>query len=93
MAVEMVKIEVMVPKETHELKVALVKVVTAIKAALADGWQPGVDVPVIVAEALDALPPAVAGMEKIPTEFSEERNAALKDLTHLGFDIADIFKK
>ncbi|MBD3331014.1 hypothetical protein GF354_05845 [Candidatus Peregrinibacteria bacterium] len=63
-----IKIETEVKKETHELALALGKVIVKIKEKLSDGFQPGDDISEIIGVVTSELIPAVAGAEKIPSE-------------------------
>ena len=65
---EMIKIEREVPKEFFELADGLAEMVLVVKKALDDGFQPGMDMPVIVMEAFHKLGPAVTGVASLPAE-------------------------
>lgn len=65
---EYVDVTLKCAKETYELGKGLEGVVIAIKNALKDGWQPGTDLPMIAVQSLNALAPAVQGVEKLPEE-------------------------
>lgn len=62
------EVSVKVTKEAYELADGLKKFVLDIKGALADGWQPGADLPVVLSAALADLVPAVQGVEKLGDE-------------------------
>jgi len=62
-------------KEMNELLVGVADVVGAVKQAMADGWQPGQDLPVIVMSAIAILPPAIQGVDQIKGEFAEDKAA------------------
>ena len=62
------QITVDVPKETQELVDALVNIVENAKVALADGWQPGQDIPVILMGSIGAIREGIEGMDKMPAE-------------------------
>ncbi len=68
MSVEYKEVSVSVPKETYELAEGLANVTGAVKAALADGWDPLTDVPAVVMGALQHLAPAVQGVDKLDDE-------------------------
>lgn len=68
-------IEVEVSVETHELGQGLAKMIASVKQALADGWQPGTDLPVIISSAVSDLVPAVQGVDKIGAEMAENKQA------------------
>lgn len=63
-----VKIEIELPKEAYELAKGLGAFAAVVKKALADGWQMGADVPVIVSAALTELVPALNGVDMIGEE-------------------------
>lgn len=73
-------VQVKVSKEAHELGEGLKKFVLSIKGALADGWQPGADIPVVLSAALADLVPAVQGVEKIKDETKEDLEAFVSAL-------------
>lgn len=78
---EKIKREVELPKESCELMEGAGDFIYALRLALRDGFQLGEDLPLIVAEAMAKLVPAVEGMDKIDDEFKEDKvavaNAAL----------------
>lgn len=82
-----------VTKEADELASALVKMVEAIKVALADGWQAGTDIPVIVTQALAVLGPAVDGMDKLGAEKDEDLAAFVRAFGISAMDLAALFLK
>lgn len=80
-----------VSKEADELAGALVKMITAIKDALADGWQPGTDVPVIIAQALTVLVPAIDGISQLDDEIEENLGAFVRAFGIAAIDLTTIF--
>jgi hypothetical protein len=70
---EMIIKQVEVPKHVAEFAEAVAEIVKATKVALADGFQPGSDIPVIVAAAWAKLPAAVAGIEMLPAELAHDK--------------------
>lgn len=65
-----------VEKEIYECGQGLAKFVTAMRGALADGWQAGDDLPVAMSHALSDLIPALSGVNEIPGELLENKRAA-----------------
>lgn len=65
---ETINVELPVAKETYELCQGLDAVVGAVQTALADGWQAGADLPVVITATIANLIPAMQGMEQIPAE-------------------------
>jgi hypothetical protein len=80
---ELVKVEVEVPKEAHELAQGIANVVAAVKVALADGWQAGTDLPILMTAALVELVPAVQGVEHLDDE-AKAHPAAFSKALALG---------
>lgn len=78
-----------VTKEAFELSSGLKKFVLDIKKALADGWQPGTDLPVVMQAAIMDLVPAVQGLENLGAEKKEDSEAfvtgLLLPMKELGF--------
>lgn len=64
-----------VSKETYELLIGVARLVEIVKNQVADGWQPGIDIPVIIASAIGDLVPAIQGVEKIKEEIAENKVA------------------
>ena len=68
---EKVEVKLMVAKETYELGQGIDKFIAALQGALANGWQMGEDLPIVVQSAIADLVPAVQGVEKIGAESKE----------------------
>ena len=83
---EKLQVQVEVSKEAYELGQALVSLVKAVKVAVADGFQVGQDVPVIVMAAMAELPKGIEGIQKLGEEskdgaaFAAAFGLAAKDL-------------
>jgi hypothetical protein len=58
-------------KELNEVGEALKGIMTATKAALKDGWQPGTDLPLIVTSAFASLPKAIEGLSQVGQEVKD----------------------
>jgi len=80
---------IQVPKEADEIFEALVEIVKATKTALADGFQPGQDVPAVVAAAWTKLPAAMQGIEQVPGEVVAHRGALVKSAGCAAGDLVD----
>lgn len=65
---EKVKVEIELPKEAYELAKGLGLFAAAVKKAMADGWQVGSDIPVIISSAVTDLVPALNGIDKLDDE-------------------------
>lgn len=84
-----IQVTVEVSKETQEVLAALVEIVKASKQALADGFQPGADLPAIVAAAWAKLPEAISGLDQVPAEFAEDKAALVRTVLLGGSDLVD----
>lgn len=91
---EKVNISLEVPKELKEVSDALLKIVVECKKALADGFQLGQDVPVVISQCAGPVLVALEGVGKISEEISGDRKAALQSIILGLLDVADeILKK
>lgn len=84
--------EMEVSKEAYELMHGLVELVKVIKLAMADGFQPGMDLPAIVMGAMAILPKAIEGLDQLDEE-SKELEPFIKAFLVGGSEISAIFKK
>jgi hypothetical protein len=90
---ELVTVEMKASKELREVAVAVENLVVSVKAALADGFQPGSDIPAIVLSAFKDFSAAIEGADKIGDEFKGDIGAALNALAPLPGKIAAAFVK
>ena len=81
------KKEIEVSKEADELMTGLAKLVTVIKASLADGFQIGSDMPAIVLAAVAELPVAIMGLDQLPAEVTAETPAFIRAAFNGGGEI------
>lgn len=88
---ETVSVTLNIPKETYELFNGLFKVVSTIKESLADGWDPSIDIPVIITKSLVELSSMVQGVDQIPVEFKNDPATFVKAAVISGADIAGLF--
>ena len=92
-AMKVIKIEIEVAEGGHELSESLRQFVKDTRTALADGWQPGQDIPAILTAAFTRLVPAIRAVEKIGPEASENPRALTKGVANpvidIVFDIAE----
>lgn len=72
------KLEVEVAEKTHEALMSLAGFAGDLRTALADGWQVGQDLPVVLSSALTKLVPAVSAVSEIKAEVSADRASALR---------------
>lgn len=80
---------VSVSKEASELGDGLVKIVSEVKKALADGFQAIPDTAAIGAAVYQDLIPAVQGIDKMPDEYKENKAAFMRAWTLAGLDMAE----
>jgi hypothetical protein len=67
-----IQLNVEVSKEMYEVGVALANIWRAAKEATKDGWSPAGDLPAIVFAALQELPAAISGLDKLDDELAED---------------------
>jgi hypothetical protein len=78
-----VKVTTEASKETYELLLGVAKMIKIVKGAAKDGFQPGSDIPVIIASAIGDLVPAIQGVELIKSEIAEDK-VAFSNAVSLG---------
>ena len=83
------QIQVTVPDDTAELIEGLTNFIQSIKDSLEDGWQPGIDIPVILMKALSDLPSAIGGIDQMDDEAREDPAAMI---VASGILAANIYK-
>lgn len=85
------KVEQEVSKEAYELSSGLKKAIEDVQKALADGWQPGQDLPVMLQALMMDIVPAVQGVDKMGAEMVEDTEAFvtafLLPFKSLAFDL------
>jgi hypothetical protein len=64
-----------VGKESYELGKGLADFIVAVKQALADGWQPGADLPALIGATVGNLVPALQGVDQIKGEWDSDKMA------------------
>lgn len=69
---EKIQVKVQAPKETWELGEGVVALLKALKDSLDDGFQPGEDIPALVAAAVTHLGEAVKGVSEISNESKDK---------------------
>lgn len=85
---EKVSVTLECAKDAREVVVAIENMVQVTAAVLADGFQPGADLPVIVMSAVGELAKAIDGYQNIVPGFSEDLPASLNALAPLPGKIA-----
>ena len=72
---ELIEKTVKVPKSTSEFADAIANLAIVVKKALADGFQPGMDIPVIITEAIAELPGIIGNISGLAEEFKGDKAA------------------
>lgn len=85
------EIKVKVTKEAYELGQGVFLFIKHMKAALADGWQPGKDIPVVLQAALADLVPAMQGVDQLGAEKDANKTAFVNAFVQSAFDIMKLF--
>lgn len=84
---EKVMKQVELPKEWSEVGDALVAIAAAVKAAKADGWNAGMDIPAVAMASFGPLAKALDGVMNLEAEAKEAPEAAIKALAIAGADV------
>lgn len=87
-----IEVKSQVPKEAYELAQGLVEIAKAVNAALADGFQPGHDIPKIIMDAIAILPPALQGYDRLDDEMKADGIAFAKAFNLAGYDLLEALK-
>ena len=90
---EKIEVKLQVTKEAHELAMAVVEVIKGVKLALADGFQPGQDIPAIILGSLNHLMKGIEGADKLPKEALEDLGPFISAWMVGGAEIAQVFLK
>lgn len=77
-----------VAKESYELGQGIRQFLLEVRKALADGWQPGRDIPIVLQAAFSDLVPQIQDAEKIGLEPSQDLKSFVRALSLCGEDIA-----
>jgi len=78
-------------KETLEALQNSAEFVKATRQALADGWQLGQDLPVLMTAALTQLVPALSALDNVKDELAENRKAFERAVALGSADLVDAF--
>jgi hypothetical protein len=81
-----------VPKNAAAVGDALVQVAKATKQALADGWQPGQDIPAILLGSFQPLTTALAAVGAVPAEAKEDAADVALAFAITGHDVYEALK-
>lgn len=87
----LVKEEFELSKEARELGKGMNAFVAKTRQCLADGFQPGQDIPLVLAAAIADLIPAIQGAEQMGAEFKENRKAFLLAHSASGVELLESF--
>jgi hypothetical protein len=83
------EVSVEVESSGYELMQAFAEVSVAYKQALADGFQPGQDLPGMVTVALAKIPGILADLSAIPADIAESKVGFLKGVNLGAYDLAE----
>lgn len=86
-----VSVPVTVSKEAYELGQGVVKFVAALKGALSNGFQPGQDIPIVVAAAITELIPAMDGVQLMADELKTDQVAFASAFVLSAKDLVKVF--
>lgn len=86
-----VTVQVEISKSADTIGHGLYNLVVAAKNAMADGWQPGRDVPALVMAAAGELMTIVGAIGSIPGDVTEDKIAFLQGLELHGAKMAKLF--
>lgn len=84
-------VSVSVEDKSYDVGQAVVQIVKAAKDALADGFQPGQDIPAILSAAIAQLVKILGDAPAIPAESGDDLTAFIKSWSLAGLDIAALF--
>ena len=85
----MVKREIEETKDLKELEDMLLGLVKSCKKAVADGFQAGQDLPVIVTENLNGFMTGLSGLENLSPAYKEKLFASIRSNVNFGIDMAE----
>jgi len=91
MKVNLVETKVLEAEPVKNVRIAVKDIVHGIRQSLADGWQPGADVPMIIMTSLNALSKAVSTFDQVDDAFKDELAASLRSSGLLAADVAEAF--
>jgi hypothetical protein len=88
-AKEIVSVEV--EKSAHSIMQHVAKLVGAYKAAMADGWQVGQDVPALVMAVIAEGPALMSDIQAAGPAFAEDKLSFIKGINVGAYDVAAKF--
>ncbi len=86
-----VTVSVEVSKSADAIGRGLVDIVRAAKAALADGWQPGQDVPSVLMTSAKDMLSIVSALGQVPADVAEDKVAFLQGMELHAAEVAKLF--
>lgn len=86
-------ISVEIENSGYELTKAIAAVVGSVKIAMADGWQTGMDLPVVITSAIGQLATLASAVPNIGPDAKEDTVEFIKGINLGAYDIASIFIK
>lgn len=87
-----VKVDVEIGEKTHDLITGLADFVDKAQAALADGFQPGQDLPEIAVSALTDLAPVLMNAGELKQEFDSLPDSRVIAVALLANELMSIFQ-
>lgn len=82
-------VEIKVQASGHDLTQHLADVVKAYKQALADGWQPGTDIPVVILSVIGKAPAIMATLPQLGPDAAADKLAFIKGVNIGAYDIVE----
>ena len=89
MGKKMVQVEI--ESSGYELTKSLTRLTGAVKQSLADGWQPGTDVPVIISAAISELGALAANIPQLAPDAKDDAVEFAKGINLAAYDFLEIF--
>lgn len=84
-------IQVEIENSGYEVMQHTAKIVKAIKQAVADGFQPGTDLPVAVTALIAEFPGILESVPAIKGDIAEDKMGFIKGVNLAAYDFAEIF--
>lgn len=88
-----ITVSVEVEEKSYQVAEAIKGLIKSTKDALADGFQPGQDIPAIIGQNLSGLLVAVSDLSSLPGEAAEDTEAFMKAWGLAGLELAGLFLK
>lgn len=86
-----INVTVQVESSADALGKALYDLVSTAKAAAADGWQPALDIPRVVAAAMGDVMAAISAIGQVPADVADDKVAFVQGLELQLAKVAQLF--